>query len=87
MLHFNPDVACCEDPAAGDLFPDLLNLAPNRENRGRVAVVIVKSYGIGAAKPVIRIDKEAWSKCFAHSNFDSNYRLSMAQLGLQQALF
>lgn len=87
MLHFNPDAACCDDPAAGDLFPDLLNLAPNRENRGRVATVFVKSHGIGTTKPVVRIDRAAWMECSSHPNFDSNYRLSMALLSLQQALF
>jgi hypothetical protein len=86
MLHFNSEVACCDDPAAGDLFPDLLNLAPNRENRGRIATVVMESHGIGKAKPVIRIDRAAWLKCSAHPSFNSNYRLSMALLNLQQAL-
>jgi hypothetical protein len=86
MLHFDPDVACCDDPAPGDFFPDLLNLALNRENRGRVVSVLVESHGIGTVKPVIRIDGQAWIKCSAHPGFENAYRLSMAKLSLQRSL-
>jgi len=85
-LHYDPTRPCCESPAAGDLFPDMTRLEDNKENRGRVASVILESVGIGRQRQQLTIDASAWSECVKHPNFRACYDLSMAKLALEQAM-
>ena len=86
VLHYNPARPCCESPAAADLFPDLMRLDHNVENRGRVASIYIESVGIGDQSHRLTTDAEAWSACVQHPNFRACYDLSMARLAMQQAM-
>lgn len=86
-LHYDSSVGCCDDADTGGMFPDLLNLVPNCVNRGRVFSVFVESHGVGTARPQMNVDNEAWARCFESPRFERCYRLSMAKLLLQQALY
>ncbi len=86
VLHFDPDVPCCDSSAMHDLFPDVTRIKSNAENRGRVASIFVESIGIGTQSKALTIDEEEWGRCVTHPNFSACYRLSMAKLELQRAL-
>lgn len=86
-LHYNPAISCCSAEDTGDLFPDLLCLAPNCINRGRVFSIHLVSHGLGQSKRQLDVDHEAWDRCFSSPGFERSYRLSMAKLALQQALY
>ena len=86
VLHYDPAHPCCESPAAADLFPDLLHLDHNVENRGRVASIFIESVGIGDQDRRLTIDEAAWNECVKHPNFRACYDLSMARLAMEKAL-
>lgn len=86
VLPYNPERSCCETPASADLFPDLLRLEHNKENRGCVASIFIESIGLGIQGRRLTIDEAAWNECVKHPNFRACYDLSMARLALQQAM-
>ena len=86
VLHYDPTHPCCESTTAADLFPDLLRLEHNRENRGRVASIFIESLGIGVQDRRLTIEPVAWNECVKHPNFRPCYDLSMARMALQQAM-
>lgn len=77
LLHFDPSHPCCETPASADLFPDLLRLVHNRENRGRIASVVIESFGIGIQNRPLSIDESAWNDCVKNPNLRSCYEQSL----------
>ena len=87
VLHFDPSHPCCETPASADLFPDLLRLVHNRQNRGRIASVLIESFGIGIQSRRLSIDESAWNECVKTPNFRPCYDLSMANLAMNQSMF
>lgn len=86
VLHYDPTHLCCETPASADLFPDLLHLLHNKENRGRVASIFMESIGIGIQGQHLTMDEAIWNECVKHPNFQACYDLSMAKLALQKAM-
>ncbi len=86
VLHYEPSQRCCDTPSRGDLFPDLLRLDYNVENRGRVASIFVESLGIGIQDRRLAFDEKAWEDCMKQPNFRACYDLSMARLVLQEAV-
>lgn len=86
VLHHDPARPCGESPGSADLFPDLMRLDRNVENRDRVASIYVESIGIGDQTHRLTTDGEAWSACLKHPNFRACYDLSMVRLAMQQAL-
>ena len=86
VLHYDPTHPCCESSTAADLFPDLLRLKDNAENRGRVASIFIESIGIGVQERRLTIDETAWNECLKHPNFRACHDLSMARQALQQAM-
>ena len=85
-LHYDSTHPCCESPSAADLFPDLLRLDHNTENRGRIASIFFESLGLGIHSRRLTIDESAWCECVKHPNFQACYDLSMARLALQKAM-
>jgi hypothetical protein len=85
-LHYDPKAECCEDPAAGDFFPDLQALTVNALNRGRIFSVRPKSLGVITGIPDLEVDRAAWRQCLLHPYFEANYLLSMAKISFQQSL-
>lgn len=86
VLHYDPSLPCCEPATAADLFPDLHQLQPNVENKGRVASIFIEAVGVVTQSSDLIIDKEAWNECVKHPDFRSCYDLSMAKLALQQGM-
>jgi hypothetical protein len=86
VLHYDPSHPCCESSDSADLFPDLLRLEHNKENRGRVASIFIESIGIGVQSRRLTMNEAAWSECVKHLNFRACYDLSLAKLALQQSM-
>ncbi len=84
--HYDPSQPCCETPASADLFPDLLHLLNNEENRGRVASTFIESIGIEIQGRQLTMDESVWNECVKHPNFQACYDLSRAKLALQDAM-
>ncbi len=84
-IDYQTNSGCCSDASTGDLFPDMLHLAKNRLNKGRVFGVLLESHGMGIQNRKIVVDKKAWEECAKSPNFRACYDLSIAKLALQQA--
>ncbi len=85
-LDFDATKGCCDDPAAGDLFPDLLHLETNRMNRGRLFAAKIDSCGIGIQGRELVVDADAWRSCAQHPSFEQSFKVSMAKVAMQQVL-
>ena len=70
----------------GRIFPDLLNLRINRENRGKAFGAFVQSIGVGVQDRKVSVDSEAWEECTKCPDYRSCYDLSLGTLALQEAV-
>ena len=67
----------------GTMFPDLSNLAYNKENKGKAFSVLIKSAGIGVQSKNVSVNKVEWQKCQKCSCYRSCFDLCMAKKALQ----
>ena len=70
----------------GKMFPDLLELRLNAENKGRVFGFIVKKFGLGVQERKMSVDKSAWEACKACPEYRTCYDLSFGQFMLESTL-
>jgi hypothetical protein len=70
----------------GRIFPDMLDLRINRENRGKVFGAFVQSAGVGVQDRKVSLDSAAWEGCTKCPDYRSCYDLSLGKLALQEAV-
>jgi hypothetical protein len=70
----------------GRIFPDMLDLRINRENRGKVFGAFVQSVGVGVQNRRVSLDSAAWEECTKCADYRSCYDLSLGKLALQEAV-
>jgi hypothetical protein len=83
-LHYDPDKKCCTEGTLAELFPDFSKLKMNCLNKGRVFSVQIDSCGIGIQRRLVILDQEALKKCSQMPEFNLSWKISMAQLALQE---
>jgi len=75
----------------GKMFPDDLHLRINKTNKGKVFAVQLEQLE-GAILPVrtdrsIKADIEQWDDCQQCPEFDSCYKLCLAKVTLESAIY
>jgi hypothetical protein len=68
------------------LFPSIENAASNVTHKGKVFNFRLERLGIMISKRVTEVDSKQWDECTQCPEFNNCYLLSMAKLGLEQAV-
>ena len=70
----------------GKLFPSIENSESNVTHKGKAFSYRLERLGIMISKRVTGVDSKQWDECTECPEFNNCYLLSMAKLGLQQAV-
>jgi len=68
------------------LFPSIENAASNVTHKGKVFNFRLERPGMMVSKRVTEVDAKQWEECTQCPDFNNCYLLSMAKLGLEQAV-
>lgn len=71
----------------GTMFPDVLNLPPDRTISGKIFTVrIDRAGGLLRSRRTIKSDHKAWTACTQCEAFNDCYKFSMAKMSLTTAI-
>jgi hypothetical protein len=71
----------------GEIFPDLGKARLNILSGGKVFSALIKSHGLGIQSEELSVDEAQWKSCMECPQFDACYKLSMAKLAFQTAVY
>jgi len=70
----------------GKMFPTTIQTLHNKPTCGKVFGYLVDQPGLAVRGRSVTVNREAWNKCIACSEFDTCYRLSVATLLMEMAV-